>query len=376
MRMQLLGGLSGEKFLSQFWQKKPLLVRNAITDFKGVVQAPELFALSLRDDVESRLVCRRGGAWHMQQGPFSRTQIARLPKSGWTLLVQGLNLELPEADALLRRFRFLPYARLDDVMVSYAAAGGGVGPHFDSYDVFLLQGPGRRRWSVGKQREPELDPKAPLRVLRNFRAEKEWLLEPGDMLYLPPGWAHDGVALEPCFTYSIGFRAPSDQEVAREFLAFLQDRVAFDGTYADRGAKPQRRPAEVPKRMVQQAAVLARRIRWRVRDVARFLGEYLSAPKPQIVFSRPRSPRSPARFAALCRARGLRLDLRTRMLFREREFFVNGERVEPPGRLRRFLARLADERVLPPGERLPLPLLRLLHDWYLAGWLRIGERHE
>jgi 50S ribosomal protein L16 3-hydroxylase len=374
--MQLLGGLSATKFLSQFWQKKPLLVRNAIPDFKGVVQAPELLALSLRDDVEARLVCRRRGTWHMQQGPFSRTQLVRLPKSGWTLLVQGLNLELPAADDLLRRFRFLPYARLDDVMVSYAVRGGGVGPHFDSYDVFLLQGPGRRRWSVGRQRDRQLDPKAPLKILRNFRPEKEWLLETGDMLYLPPGWAHEGVALEPGFTYSIGFRAPSHQEVAREFLAFLQERVAFDGLYTDRGAGPARRAAEIPKRMVRQAAVVAGRIRWRTRDVTRFLGEYLSAPKPQIVFSRPRSPRSPASFAEGCRARGLRLDLRTRMLFRERDFFVNGERVEPPGRLRRALARLADERVLPPGMRLPHPLLRLLYDWYLAGWLRIGERHE
>ena len=375
MRMQLLGGLSATRFLSQFWQKKPLLVRDAIPDFKGVVQAPELLALSLRDDVEARLVCRRRGAWRMQQGPFSRTQLARLPKSGWTLLVQGLNLELPEADALLRRFRFLPYARLDDVMVSYAVRGGGVGPHFDSYDVFLLQGPGRRRWSVGRQRDRRLDPGAPLKILRDFRPEKEWLLEPGDMLYLPPGWAHEGVALEPGFTYSIGFRAPSHQEVAREFLAFLQERVALDGLYADRGAGPARRAAEIPKRMVQQAAAVARRIRWRTRDVARFLGEYLSAPKPQIVFSRPRSPRSPASFAEGCRTRGLRLDLRTRMLFRERDFFVNGERVEPLGRLRRVLARLADERVLPPEMRLPHPLLRLLYDWYLAGWLRVGERH-
>jgi len=373
--MQLLGGLSATRFLSQFWQRKPLLVRNAIPDFKGVVQAPELLALSLRDDVEARLVCRRRGAWHMQQGPFSRTQLARLPKSGWTLLVQGLNLELPKADALLRRFRFLPYARLDDVMVSYAVRGGGVGPHFDSYDVFLLQGPGRRRWSVGRQRDRRLDPGAPLKILRDFRPEKEWLLEPGDMLYLPPGWAHEGVALEPGFTYSIGFRAPSHQEVAREFLAYLQERVAFDGLYADRGAGPARRAAEIPKRMVQQAAAVAGRIRWRTRDVARFLGEYLSAPKPQIVFSRPRSPRSPASFAEGCRTRGLRLDLRTRMLFRERDFFVNGERVEPAGRLRRVLARLADERVLPPEMRLPHPLLRLLYDWYLAGWLRVGERH-
>jgi 50S ribosomal protein L16 3-hydroxylase len=374
--MQLLGGLSGEKFLSQFWQKKPLLIRNAIPNFKGVVQASELFALSLRHDVESRLVSRRRGAWNLQQGPLSRTRIARLPRSGWTLLVHGLNLELPEADALLRRFRFLPYARLDDVMVSYAAAGGGVGPHFDSYDVFLLQGPGRRRWRVGRPREPRLDPKAPLRILTNFRHEDEWLLEPGDMLYLPPGWAHDGVSLEPSFTYSIGFRAPSHQEVAREFLAYLQDHVALDGTYADRGARLQRRPAALPRRMAQDAAAVARRIRWNARDVARFLGEYLSAPKPQTVFSRPRTPRSPARFAALCRTRGLRLDLRTRMLFREREFFVNGEQVEPPGRLRSVLARLADERVLAPGERLPQPLLGLLHDWYLAGWLRIGEHHE
>src|SRR5256714_6365129 len=330
MRMQLLGGLSGEEFLSEFWQKKPLLVRKAIPGFKGVVQAPELFALSSRHDVESRLVSRRRGSWHLEQGPFSRTQIARLPRSGWTLLVHRLNLELPEADALLRRFRFLPYARLDDVMVSYAAAGGGVGPHFDSYDVVLLQGPGQRRWRGGRPRAPQLDPKAPLRILTNFRPENEWLLEPGDMLYLPPGWAHDGVALEPSFTYSIGFRASSDREVAREFLAFLQDHVAPEGTYADRGAKPQRRPAEVPKRMVRHAAAVARRIRWRARDVARFLGEYLSAPKPQTVFSRPRTPRSPARFAALCRARGMRLDLRTQMLAREREFFVNRDQVDRP----------------------------------------------
>ncbi len=352
--MQLLGGLNAKRFLSQFWQRKPLLVRNAIPDFKGVVQAPELFALAMRNDIESRLVWRASGAWHLREGPFSRTELARLPKTGWTLLVQGLNLELSAADALLRRFRFLPYARLDDVMVSHAAPGGGVGPHFDSYDVFLLQGPGRRRWRAGKPRNPVLDPAAPLKILRNFRPESEWLLDPGDMLYLPPGWAHEGVALAPCFTYSIGFRAPSHGDTAREFLAFLQDRVAFDG----------------------QAAAVAKRIRWHRQDVARFLGESLSAPKPQVVFSRPRSPHSPARFAALCSTRALCLDLRTRMLFRGRDFFVNGERFEPPRHLRARLARLADERVLPPGARLPRPLLQLLHGWYLAGWLRTVDRHE
>ena len=171
MRMQLLGGLDAERFLSQFWQSRPLLVRNAIPDFKGVVQAPELLALATRDDIESRLVWQRRGVWRLRHGPFSRSELARLPKRNWTLLVQGLNLELPAADALLRRFRFLPYSRLDDVMVSYAAPGGGVGPHFDSYDVFLLQGPGRRSWGVSKPRNRQLDPAAPLQILRNFRPE-------------------------------------------------------------------------------------------------------------------------------------------------------------------------------------------------------------
>ena len=374
--MQLLGGLDAERFLSQFWQSKPLLVRNAIPDFKGVVQAPELLALATRDDIESRLVWRLRGAWRLRHGPFARSELARLPRRNWTLLVQGLNLELPAADALLRRFRFLPYSRLDDVMVSYAAPGGGVGPHFDSYDVFLLQGPGRRSWSVGKPRDTKLDPAAPLQILRNFRPEKRWLLEPGDMLYLPPGWAHDGVALDSCFTYSIGLRSPSRRETAREFLGFLQDRIGFDGHDADRGRKPVRHPAEIPENTLRQAATVVRRIRWRRRDIEAFLGEYLSAPKPHVVFLRPRRRRSLMRFMALCKTRGLRLDLRTRMLFRASAFFVNGERFEPARGLRPWLVSLADERALHADRRMPAALLRLIHGWYVAGWLHIGDRDE
>ena len=372
--MQLLGGLSEKTFLSQFWQRKPLLVRQAVSDFKGPVQAPELLALATRPDVESRLVQRLRGAWRVRAGPFSRRELDRLPSSGWTLLVQGLNHEVSGADALLRLFRFVPHARLDDVMVSYAAPGGGVGPHFDSYDVFLLQGPGRRRWGVSGRYDPELVPRAPLRILRRFSPENEWLLESGDMLYLPPGWAHDGVALEPCFTYSIGFRAPSRGEIAREFLGFLQDRVACDGLYSDRGARPALQAGEIPGRMVRHALEATARIRWRRKDVARFLGEYLSAPKPQVVFTRPRAPLAPARFASRSRARGLRLDPRTRMLFRGSDYFVNGEHVESRRRDLGLLSRLANERSLPPAQRVSGPLARLLHSWYLAGWLRVGER--
>jgi len=373
MRLQLLGGRSAEAFLSRFWQRRPLLVRNAISDFKGVVQAPELFALAARDDVESRLVQRQGGRWRLRHGPFPRSILARQPSRDWTLLVQGVNLALRAADALLRRFRFLPYARLDDLMVSYAAPGGGVGPHFDSYDVFLLQGPGRRRWSIGRQRDRELDPAAPLKVLRRFEPEEEYLLEPGDMLYLPPGWAHDGVALEPCLTHSIGFRAPSHGELAREFLSFLQEGIAGNGLYADAGARPARHAAEIPARMVRHAVGAARAIRWRERDVARFLGEYLSTPKPQVVFERPARPDPPARFAARCRSRGLRLDLRTQLLFRGSDLFVNGERVEAHGEPRRWLVRLADERAVAPGAGAPRSLSPILHGWYRSGWIHIGN---
>ena len=376
MRLQLLGGLTTKQFLSQFWQRRPLLIRNAISNFKGVVQAPELFALAARPDIESRIVRRDRGAWKVREGPISRAQLGRLPPSGWTILVQGLNLEVPAADALLRSFRFLPHARLDDVMVSYAVPGGGVGPHFDSYDVFLLQGEGQRRWSIARKYHPALEPGAPLKLLRRFDAEQEWLLGPGDMLYLPPGWAHEGVALDPCFTYSIGFRAPSRGEIAREFLSFLQDRVAIDGLYTDRGAVPARHAGEIPRKMVRHAIGAAAAIRWRKQDVSRFLGEYLSEPKPRVVFARPRRPLAPARFALRCRAQGLRLDSRTRMLFRGRDYFINGERVEAPAAARGLLSRLADDRALHPGERASKPILGLLHGWYLAGWLHVGESHD
>jgi len=376
MRLQLLGGLSTKRFLSQIWQTKPLLVRDAIPDFKGLVQAPELFALAARGDVESRLVSRRGGSWKLRHGPFSRTELARLPKSGWTLLVHGLNLELPAADNLLRRFRFLPYARLDDIMVSYAAPGGGVGPHFDSYDVFLLQGPGLRRWRIGRSRDRGLDPSAPLRILRSFRPQMECVLAPGDMLYLPPGWAHDGVALEPGFTYSVGFRAPSHGEIAREFLSYMESRIEISGRYSDRGSVPQKNPAEIPGQMIRQTQEAFRRIRWTAKDVPRFLGEYLSTPKPHIVFSRPGFRWSQARFATLCRARGVRLDLRTNMLFRGLDFFVNGERFASSPPLLPALSRLANERRLKAGPGLSRPLLQLLHPWYLSGWLHIGDSRE
>ena len=372
--MQLLGGLTAKQFLSQFWQRKPLLVRNAISGFEGPVQAPELLALAERPDLESRIVRRDRRKWKVSEGPFSRSELGRMPRSRWTILVQGLNLEVPAADRLLRLFRFVPHARVDDVMASYAAPGGGVGPHFDSYDVFLLQGEGRRRWRIARRYDPALEPGIPIRILRRFRAEREWVLVPGDMLYLPPGWAHEGVAVGPCVTYSIGFRAPSSAEIAREFLGFLQDGVAFDGLYADRGAVPPRHAGEIPRAMVAHAVAAVQSIRWRKRDVARLLGATLSEPKPHVFFPRPRKPLAAARFASRLRSEGLRLDTRTRMLFRGRDFFVNGERVEASARERTLLSRLADDRAIPAGANAAKSAIGRLHGWYLAGWLHLAKR--
>ena len=214
-----LGGRTAADFLRRHWQRRALRVDAAIPGFRGVLSRGELFRLAGRDDVESRVVLREGRTWTLEHGPFRPSQLKRLPATRWTLLVQAsICIHRPAAEHLLRRFAFVPYARLDDLMVSYAAPGGGVGPHFDSYDVFLLQAEGRRRWRIGRQRDLALRPDLPLKILARFRPATEMVLGPGDMLYLPPHFSHDGIALDACMTYSIGFRAPATQEIATAFL--------------------------------------------------------------------------------------------------------------------------------------------------------------
>jgi 50S ribosomal protein L16 3-hydroxylase len=375
MDLQLLGGLTPARFLSQYWQKKPLLVRQAIPAFTGILQSSELFRLAASETVESRLFVRRGARWSMHDGPHRRAVFARLPRTRWTLLVHGLNLHVPAADALLRRFAFIPYARLDDILVSYATDGGGVGPHFDSYDVFLLQGEGRRRWRISTQRGHTLDPRAQHRVLARFRPEHEWVLDPGDMLYLPPGCAHEGTALGACSTYSIGFRAPSAQELGTAFLDYLRDNLRLDGMYGDPDLRVQRHPSAIPPAMARRVEHMLRPVRFRRTDMRQFLGEYLSTPKPQIVFCAPRAPLDERRFETAAHRRGIRLDPRTLLLFDNARMYVNGEAIAVPVAQRVLLRALADRRTLTPGAKLPRALCSLLHRWYRHGWLLIGERH-
>ena len=369
MKKRFLAGLSDAEFLRRHWQKKPLLARNGLRGHAGAITRDRLFELAARDDVESRIVTRTRSRWHVRPGPFKPRDLRRLPPSGWTLLVQGVDLALPQAARLLREFAFIPYARLDDVMVSYAAPGGGVGPHFDSYDVFLVQGEGERRWRVSAQRDLDLVPDAPLRVLKDFRPGNEWTLAPGDVLYLPPRYAHEGVAVGDCITYSVGFRAPAAQELGSRFLDFLQDRLALGGQYADPDLEPARRPALIPAAMLKRTAQVLEGLRWSDADVADFAGRYLTEPKPNVVFERPRRPLSQPEFARRLKRDGVRLALASRMLFHDRRIFMNGEASTPGAAAARTAAQLADARELRPPLAFPAEARELLYAWYLAGYI-------
>ena len=369
----LLGGLSPERFLAEYWQKKPLLVRQAIPGFQGLIGRAELFDLACRDDAESRLVRATRGRWTLDHGPFEPETLATLPKRGWSLLVQGVNHFLPAADRLLHSFSFAPYARLDDLMVSFAPDGGGVGPHFDSYDVFLIQGLGRRRWEISAQTDLDLVDGAPLRILKRFQVEQAWELGPGDMLYLPPKYAHNGIALGDCMTYSVGFRAPSSQEIATQFLVYLQDKLALAGRYADPRLKRPRHPAEIGREMLQQIEAMIAKIHWKRTDILDFAGRYLSEPKAHIFFDSPTRPLGPAAFRKQAEKHGLHLDSRTLLLFQGSQFFLNGESLRTDPKTAAMLRKLADTRRL-EATALTDELAGILYEWYRLGYLHPGPR--
>lgn len=370
----LPAGLSASTFLRDYWQKKPLLIRQAFPHLPPLLDPQQLFELACDPDAQARLITQQRGQWEMDNGPFAPQDFSRSRKTPWTVLVQGVNHYLPQAAELLQHFNFIPHSRLDDLMVSYAPKGGGVGPHFDSYDVFLLQGTGHRRWQISAQRDRTLVDGAPLKILCNFKPAQEWVLAPGDMLYLPPHYAHNGVAEDDCMTYSIGFRAPSYQELAGQFLVHLQDNLCMEGMYADPQLKTQRHPSEISTAMLQQVGEAIHKIRWSQRDITDFLGRYLSEPKPHIFFEPPAPALSRARFLQAARARGIALDLQTQMLCCSGTIFMNGEAHAVDAASYRVLREFADARHLNTTDELPQPALDLLYHWYLDGYIALGKK--
>ncbi|APR94418.1 cupin [Pandoraea thiooxydans] len=380
----LLGGLSPTEFMRRYWHRQPLLIRQAIPGFAPLLDRAALLALATRDDVESRLIRKVRQHWTLSSGPFEASELPSARARQWTLLLQGVNLHHDGARALLDQFRFVPDARLDDLMISYATDGGGVGPHFDSYDVFLLQAHGTRRWRISAQQDHTLIDGLPLKILKNFKAEQEWDLTPGDMLYLPPGYAHDGVALGECMTYSIGFRAPTNREILQNFLYFLAENTdelplgrAFEGRYADPWQPSVAHPARLPDQMIDHIAAQLARVRWRRQDIARFLGQWLSEPKPQVYFTPPESPMARGSFVRRARAHGVVLARQSQCLYEKGQSFINGEIQPLPGIVQKWFRRLADTRRLSQADcaKLPAPPAPdwdILYEWYCAGWIELS----
>ncbi|MFT4027484.1 MAG: cupin domain-containing protein [Novosphingobium sp.] len=341
-------------FLRDTWQQRALLIRDPWRAWQNPLDGDELAGLACEPDVESRLVVRAGGTWRAEDGPFAAGRFGKIGKEPWTLLVQAVDHHVPEVAALIAPFRFVPNWRIDDVMVSYAGDGGGVGPHFDRYDVFLVQGQGRRRWQIGPRcdERSEFLPHDDLRLLAEFTATEEWVLEPGDILYVPPGVAHNGVALgDDCMTYSIGFRAPSRSELIGHWADAVLADLTEDDRYADSGLPPQGNPGEISAEALARLHALVIERMGDRQAFARWFGIYNSARKYPDVDWRLEEPvdtamvrewiaegvpveRNPASRFSFIRGDALLL-------------FVDGECFDCTGEAARFAERLcAEERIV------------------------------
>lgn len=284
-------------FLRDYWQQKPLLIKNPWAEWHNPVEPDELAGLACEEGVEARLIAQTSAStqsdWQVEHGPLLETRFGQLDKKPWTMLVQAVDHLVPEVAALISPFRFIPNWRIDDVMVSYASDGGGVGAHFDQYDVFLVQGLGKRRWQIGAECDSstELLPHDDLRLLANFEVVEEWVLEPGDILYVPPRFAHNGVAVgDDCMTYSIGFRAPSRSELIAQYCDDMLEDLLEEDRYADPHLQPQDNPGEItPAALTQIQAMIAEKMN-DSEGFARWFGQYISTGKYPDIDWQPEEP--------------------------------------------------------------------------------------
>ncbi len=279
-----LGDMPLEKFLSEYWQKKPLVIRNALPGFNSPVAPDVLAGLACEEGVESRLVIqgKTEQEWELKHGPFNDDIFSQLPESHWTLLVQAVDHWLPEAANLLNLFNFIPRWRIDDLMISYASDGGGVGPHFDNYDVFLVQTSGKRKWEIGGvyDETAPLRPNMPVSILSEFEAVETWTLEPGDVLYVPPGIGHNGIAEgNDCMTCSVGFRAPSHSEILREYTDYIGENLSEALRYEDPDLIAQENSGEITAQTLEKIQLILRKYTEDKELVGHWFGRYITTPK-------------------------------------------------------------------------------------------------
>jgi 50S ribosomal protein L16 3-hydroxylase len=358
--------------MKKHWQKKPLLIRQAIPGMKALIDRTALLEMVESEEVESRLISRKGGQWQLKKGPMTRRTLPSLKKPDWTVLIQGVDLHNDAVHDLLQQFRFVPDARLDDLMISFATEGGGVGPHFDSYDVFLLQAQGQRKWRIGQQKKFELQEGVPLKILKDFKPEAEFVLNPGDMLYLPPGYAHDGIAVGECMTYSIGFKAPRQAELASELLMGLSEEMAEDvgsvkdDLYQDTDQMAVMHDAEIPVAMQKFASDAVSKALKNPSLLNCLLGETLTEPKPNVWFDNPDQDQ----LDTLNWPSGVKLDRRTKMLFDRHHIFINGESFKAAGADAKVLKKLANEKLLDKAwsSKLSPAAAELMRAWWEEGW--------
>lgn len=360
----VLGDISVETFLRDYWQKKPLLIRQAYPDFDCPVEADELAGLACEPEVESRLVLEKedGKPWQLHNGPFPESRFASLPETRWTLLVQGLDHWVPAIADLLDDFRFIPNWRVDDIMGSYAPPGGSVGPHFDDYDVFLLQARGHRRWQIGGPCDiatPRVEG-TPLRIIADFQPEDEFVLEPGDMLYLPPKLAHWGVAEDDCITLSVGFRAPSHEDILIGFSDHVASELPPGLRYSDPDLQPLANPGLISEATIAQLAATVRQHLDNPSQLAQWFGQAVTAPKDASIVSPPETPYSADDIEELLADyRPIGWNEGSRFAYTESDdatvLFVDGERFVLRGEARQLAPVLCAQRY-PDMEQLT-PLL-------------------
>jgi len=345
-KTHILGKTSVNDFLKNYWQKKPLLIKNAIANFLSPITESDLFTIAQNEKAVSRLIEHKQGIWQVKYGPFKKSDLPKKTNIPWTILVQNINHYFPFAESFLNLFKFIPYARLDDLMISYATKKGSVGPHFDSYDVFLFQAQGIREWKISDQKKFTLDKKSSIKIITNFKSKNSWVLKPGDMLYLPPNMGHWGISQsDDCLTYSVGFRAPATFEIQSKFLDFIQDHLITNENeiYKDPNLAPQKNPAEISSNMTKAMRNIVDRLRWDKSSINHFIGQLLSEPIESSIFE-TRKPLSLKAFEKRIVNKTLKLNSKTRMLFIKNNFYVNGEFLKIDKKYTLFLKQLANDR--------------------------------